>query len=43
MLPQFEGVDQATLGAFVHGVAPALGPGGETTLRDYVRALYGEG
>jgi MoxR-like ATPase len=43
VLPQFEGVDQATLSAFVHDVAPALGPGGETTLRDYVRALYGEG
>jgi MoxR-like ATPase len=43
VLPQFEGLDQATLGAFVHDVAPVLGPGGETTLRAYVRALYGEG
>jgi MoxR-like ATPase len=43
VLPQFEGVDQATLGAFVHDVAPVLGPGGEATLREYVRALYGEG
>jgi MoxR-like ATPase len=43
VLPQFEGVDQVTLGAFVHDVAPALGPGGEATLREYVRALYGEG
>ena len=43
VLPQFEGLDHATLIAFVRDVAPALGTGDEATLREHVRALYGEG
>ncbi len=40
-LPQYEGLDSATLAAFVRDLAPALGPGGDAALLAYVEALYG--
>lgn len=42
ILPQYEGLDAATVTAFVEALAPSLGPDGAAALRSYVAAWYGE-
>jgi MoxR-like ATPase len=42
ILPQYEGLDVATVTAFVEALAPSLGPDGAAVLRSYVAAWYGE-
>lgn len=43
ILPQYEGLDAATVTAFVDALTPALGRDGAAVLRSYVAAWYGEG